>query len=241
MQDPKLVSQAAWFAAHQAHLAKENQFTTLRDELAEARRALPWLKLTQPYVFETEAGPKSLAELFGPRSQLIVYHFMFAPQSEHRCPGCSFLADHIDGANLHLKHHHVSVVVASRAPLAELLPFKRRMGWQFEWVSSGGSSFNYDMHVSFSDEQIARGEVVYNFEALNGGTPGQVPRDLPGASVFAKNEHGEVFLTFQTRARGGELLIGTYSYLDLTPKGRNETEPNPMKWVKLHDRYDNQG
>ena len=132
-------------------------------------------------------------------------------------------------------------MVASRAPLAEILPFKRRMGWQFDWVSSGASKFNYDMHVSFSDEQLARGELVYNFEELSDVKPGQVPRDLPGASVFYRNEQGDVFLTFQTRARGGEILIGAYSYLDLAPKGRNETEPNPMKWVKLHDRYENQG
>lgn len=238
MQEPKIVSQAAWFAAHEAHLAKEKQFTAMRDELAASRRELPWLKLTQPYAFETEAGPKSLAELFGPHSQLVVYHFMFAPQSEHRCPGCSFLADHIDGANLHLRHHDVSLVVASRAPLAEILPFKRRMGWQFDWVSSGGSRFNYDMQVSFSNEQIARGEARYNFEALQGAEPGRGPHDLPGASAFYKNEQGDVFLTFQTRARGGEMMIGAYSYLELTAKGRNETEPLPMKWVKLHDRYD---
>ncbi|TIX61438.1 MAG: DUF899 domain-containing protein, partial [Mesorhizobium sp.] len=167
-------------------------------------------------------------------SQLIVYHFMLAPGSNHRCEGCSFLADHIDGANLHLQHHDVSLVVVSRAPLAELLPYKQRMGWRFDWVSSYASDFNFDMQVSFTDKQIAAGDTTYNFERR-----ARTSKDLPGSSVFYRDEAGDIFLTFTSRARGGDQLIGAYHYLDMTPKGRNETGPygGLMDWVRLHDEY----
>lgn len=190
--------------------------------------------MRKDYVFETEQGPKKLADLFGGASQLIVYHFVFAPGADYRCEGCSFLADHIDGANQHLKHHDVSLVVISRAPLAEFLPYKQRMGWKFDWVSSYASDFNFDMQVSFTDKQIASGDTTYNFE--------QRPlksKDLPGISVFYRDENGDIFLTFMSRSRGGDPLIGAYHYLDLTPKGRNETGPyhSLMDWVRLHDEY----
>jgi predicted dithiol-disulfide oxidoreductase (DUF899 family) len=160
---------------------------------------------------------------------------MLAPGDAHRCTGCSFLCDHIDGANLHLKHHDVSLVVVSRAPLAEIAPFKRRMGWNFDWVSSYGSDFNYDYQVSFSDAQIAAGAATYNFRPLTRGS-----HELPGVSVFIKDGAGDIFHTFQLRARGGDPLIGAYHYLDLTPKGRNENaRGNLSDWVRLHDEYDN--
>jgi predicted dithiol-disulfide oxidoreductase (DUF899 family) len=234
MPAPKIVSRAEWLQAHRAHLRKEKDLTHLRDRLSAERRELPWLAVDKPYRFDTTAGPKTLVELFGPASQLIVYHFMFAPGSTHRCVGCSFLADHIDAANQHLKHHDVAVVVVSRAPLSELLPFRRRMGWQFSWVSSHGSDFNYDFQVSFTDEQIAAGTAFYNFDQRVAQS-----HDLPGASVFYR-EGNEVFHTFAIRARGGESLIGTYSFLDFTPKGRNERGPrgNLTDWVRLHDKYD---
>ncbi len=233
MQSNRIVSQEEWFQAHKAHLAREKQLTRLRDEIAAERRKLPWLKIRKDYVFETEQGPRRLAELFKGKSQLIVYHFMQG-FGGHRCPGCAFLADHIDGADRHLKHHDVSLVVVSRAPLDELLPYKRRMGWKFDWVSSYASDFNFDMQVSFTDRQIAEGETVYNFEKKP-----LTARDLPGASVFLKDEQGNIFLTFTTRARGGEPLITTYDYLDMVPKGRNENGRGMMAWVRLHDEYEN--
>ena len=230
----KVVSRADWFQAHKAHLAREKELTRLRERIAAERRELPWLKIRKDYVFDTEQGPKNLASLFGANSQLIVYHFMMTPGSDHRCEGCSFLADHIDGANQHLRHHDVSLVVIARAPLAELLPYKQRMGWKFDWVSSYASDFNFDMQVSFTDKQIAAGDTTYNFD-----TRPRTSKDLPGTSVFYKDENGDIFLTFMSRARGGEAQIGTYEYLDMTPKGRDETGPyqSLMDWVRLHDEY----
>jgi predicted dithiol-disulfide oxidoreductase (DUF899 family) len=233
MQAKKIVSKDGWFQAHRAHLAREKELTRLRDRVAAERRQLPWLKVRKDYVFETERGPERLAGLFKGRSQLIVYHFMFGPGADYRCEGCSFLADHIDGADRHLKHRDVSLVVASRAPLSEFLPYKQRMGWKFDWVSSYASDFNFDMQVSFTDRQIAAGDTVYNFEkrALRS-------KDLPGASVFLKDGNGDIFLTFMTRARGGEPLITAYDYLEMTPNGRLEDERGVMSWVRLHDEYE---
>lgn len=235
MASHRTVSPETWFEAHKAHLAREKELTRLRDKIAAERRELPWLKVKKDYVFETERGPEKLADLFKGNSQLIVYHFMMAPGSTHRCEGCSFLSDHIDGADLHLKHHDVSVVAISRAPLVELLPYKRRMDWKFDWVSSFASDFNFDMQVSFTEKQIASGETVYNFEKRP-----MRSRDLPGVSVFYKDETGAIFLTFVARGRGGDALIGAYHYLDMTPKGRNETGPSGalMDWVRLHDDYE---
>ncbi|UCI20697.1 thioredoxin family protein [Mesorhizobium sp. B2-1-8] len=232
----KVVSREDWFEAHKAHLAREKELTRLRERVAAERRELPWLKIRKDYVFEAEQGPKKLADLFAGRSQLIVYHFVFAPGSTHHCESCAFVADHIDGANQHLRHHDVSLVVIARAPLAELLPYKQRMGWRFDWVSSYASDFNFDMQVSFTDRQIASGEAVYNFE-----TPVSTSKDLPGTTVFYREEAGDIFLTFMSRARGSEQFIGAYQYLDMTPKGRGETGPygTSMDWVRLHDDYGN--
>ncbi|GLH80647.1 hypothetical protein SSBR45G_55560 [Bradyrhizobium sp. SSBR45G] len=215
---PKIVSQAEWIEAHHAHLAKEKAFTRQRDALAEARRALPWTRVEKDYRFQAPNGSVTLADLFQGRSQLIIYHFMMAPGDPYRCRGCSFLCDHIDGANQHLRHHDVSLVVVSRAPLAEIAPFKSRMGWSFDWVSSEGSDFNVDHQVSFTDEQFASGTAVYNFVPL-----ARRSVELPGLTVFTRTGAGDIFRTFQVRSRGGDPLIGAYHYLDLTPNGRNET------------------
>jgi len=233
MSPHKIASPEEWFRAHKEHLAREKEFTRQRDRIAAERRELPWLRLRKDYVFETERGPETLRDLFKGRSQLIVYHFMLAPGADCRCEGCSFLADHIDGADRHLKHNDVSLAVVARAPLGELLPFKSRMGWTFDWVSSYASDFNFDMQVSFTEKQIAAGETVYNFEKRP-----LTARDLPGASVFLLGDDGNIYLTFMTRARGGEPLITTYDYLDLTPKGRQEDRRGLMAWVRLHDEYD---
>jgi predicted dithiol-disulfide oxidoreductase (DUF899 family) len=187
-------------------------------------------KSRKNYIFEGTMGQETLSDLFAGNSQLIIYHFMFAPGWEEGCPGCSFIADHIDGANLHLAHHDVSVVVVSRAPLAEILPFKKRMDWKFKWVSSFGSDFNYDYNVSFTDEQIAEGEVYYNYAKQETGS------ESPGTSVFYRDSAGQVFHTYSTYSRGGDILIGAHNFLDLTPKGRNEK--GTMDWLRHHDKYE---
>lgn len=234
MMRSRVVTHAEWREAHRAHLVREKAFLRERDALAAARRALPWVKVEKAYTFQTPEGPRTLSDLFNGRSQLVVYHFMMAPGDDHRCTGCSFLCDHIDGANLHLKHHDVSLVVVSRAPLREIEPFKARMGWKFDWVSSEGNDFNFDVQVSFTDEQIASGKAIYNFEPMTSRS-----RDLPGVSVFHRDAVGNIFWTFQVRARGGDPLIGAYHYLDLTPKGRNEIgRGNLSDWVRLHDEYE---
>ncbi|HEU0221168.1 MAG TPA: thioredoxin family protein [Paracoccaceae bacterium] len=226
----EVVSREEWLKARKAHLKNEKALTRLRDLVAAERRALPWVKVDKSYSFETKEGRKTLAELFGANSQLIIYHFMLGPGWKAGCPGCSFLCDHIDGANLHLKHHDVSLVAVSRAPLAEIEAYRRRMDWQFTWVSSFGSDFNYDYQVSATKEQIAEGKVIYNYQASK--DPGE---EMPGVSVFYKDEPGQVFHTYSSYGRGGDILIGAYNYLDLTPKGRNET--TIMDWMRRHDEY----
>lgn len=227
----KIVSREEWLTARKAHLAREKEFTHLRDKLSAERRELPWVKVEKDYRFDTLGGPQSLDELFGRNSQLIVYHFMFGPGWKAGCPGCSFLADHIDGANLHLAHHDISLVAVSRAKLSEFEPYRRRMGWKFKWVSSSGSDFNFDYHVSATPDDIARGVMNYNFENAE-----IMSEEMPGISVFYKNEAGEIFHTYSSYARGGDILIGAYNYLDLTPKGRNETVI--MDWMRRHDEYE---
>jgi predicted dithiol-disulfide oxidoreductase (DUF899 family) len=226
----KVVSQAEWLAASRELLAKEKEFTKLRDQLSEKRRELPWVEVTKEYVFDTPEGKKSLAELFGSRSQLIVYHFMFAPGWDEGCPGCSFVSDHFDGSLLHLKPKDVAFVAVSRAPLEEFLPFKERMGWRFDWVSSAGTTFNYDFGVSFHRGDLDAGPVLYNF------TEQSLKNDeQPGLSVFVKAADGRIFRTYSTYERGLDPLLGTYNLLDLTPKGRDEA--HGMDWVTHHDKY----
>ena len=234
MQPHTVVSRDEWLAARKAHLAHEKKFTKARDELSRQRRELPWVRVEKPYVFEGPNGKETLADLFGARSQLIVYHFMLGPGWQQGCKSCSFLADHFDGAATHLAQRDVTLAVASRAPFAEIEAYQRRMGWRFKWVSSFGSDFNYDFNVSFTPDQIAKGEAFYNYEM------GEVPlEDLSGLSVFYRDGDGDIFHTYSTFGRGGEETLGSYMYLDLTPKGRNETGPNHnlTDWVRHHDRY----
>lgn len=235
----KIVSRDQWLAARKSLLAKEREHTHQRDELTRQRMALPWVKVDKSYVFDTPAGKQSLADLFEGRSQLIVYHFMFGPTWEEGCPSCSYLMDHIDGALPHLNQRDVTFTAISRAPLAKLEAFKRRMGWRFNWASSSGSDFNYDFDVSYSPEQIAAGDLCYNFEKLPGAPPVD---ELHGLSVFAKDDVGDVFHTYSAYARGCDALVGAYQYLDLVPKGRDEDGlAFTMAWVRHHDRYETGG
>ena len=228
-----VVSREEWLEARRALLVQEKEATRQRDRLNQARLALPWVKVDKAYAFDTAAGRKTLAELFDGRSQLMIYHFMLGPQWEAGCPGCSFLADHLDGTLPHLNHHDVTLVAVSRAPLARIDAYKRRMGWHFPWVSSEDSDFNFDYHVSFTPEDLAGENVFYNFTAI---PPEQAHDELPGLSAFYKDENGDIFHTYSSYARGPEELIGTYMILDRAPKGRNETEI--MDWMRRHDEYE---
>ena len=233
MQHP-VVSQNEWLAARKALLAKEKEFTRARDELSRQRRALPWLKVGKAYAFDGPDGKQSLAELFDGRSQLIVYHFMLGPGWKDGCPSCSFLADHFDGAAIHLAQRDVTLVVVSRAPLAEIQAYQRRMGWKFKWVSSFGTDFNHDYHVSFTPEEKAGGKVEYNYSMTE--FPSE---EAPGLSAFIKNEAGEIFHSYSAYARGLDILVGTYNFLDFAPKGRDEAGlPWTMAWVRRHDEYE---
>jgi predicted dithiol-disulfide oxidoreductase (DUF899 family) len=228
------VSRDEWLAARQALLAKEKEFTKQRDALSAARRELPWVKVEKDYVFEGPDGKETLADLFDGRSQLIVYHFMLGPGWEQGCPSCSFLADHFDGAVVHLAHRDTTFVVVSRAPLDEIETFQKRMGWRFKWVSSYGNDFNHDYHVSFSEDEMAKGEVVYNYRKSE--FPSE---EAPGVSVFARDEAGGVFHTYSAYARGLDMLLRTYNFLDMVPKGRDEGDlPFTMSWVRHHDLYE---
>jgi predicted dithiol-disulfide oxidoreductase (DUF899 family) len=231
---PKLVSRDEWLTARKELLKQEKELTRQRDALSAKRRELPWVRVEKEYVFDTPKGKQTLADLFDGRSQLVVNHFMLGPGWKEGCVGCSFGADHIEGALVHLEHHDVTVVVVSRAPLHEIEAYKKRMGWRFNWVSSYDSDFNYDYHVSFTKEDVTKGRVYYNFEMTEA-----LIEELPGLSVFYKDAAGDIFHTYSSYARGAEELLGTYMVLDLTPKGRNETGPNHnlMDWVRRHDRY----
>jgi predicted dithiol-disulfide oxidoreductase (DUF899 family) len=230
MTSHKIVSEAEWTDARKKLLAEEKELTRARDRVNEARGALPWVKLAKSYTFDTIDGKRTLGELFEGRSQLIVQHFMFGPDWEAGCPGCSFAADHVDAAYRHLKHHDLAYVAVSRAPLAKLLAYKKRMGWHFNWVSSLESDFNFDFHVSFTQEELARGKVYYNYEMIEADMD-----ELPGSSVFCKDADGAIYHTYSGYGRGEEVLSAGM-LLDLTPKGRNES--GPMNRVKRHDEYD---
>jgi predicted dithiol-disulfide oxidoreductase (DUF899 family) len=234
IERPNVVSRAEWLAARKELLIQEKQLTRHRDEIDRQRRELPWVKVEKDYAFEGPNGQQSLADLFQERSQLIVSHFMLGPGWKEGCVGCSFRSDHVDGALVHLEHHDVSLVTVSRAPLAEIEAFKKRMGWGFRWLSSYGSDFNYDYHVSFKKEEIETGRVFYNYDVRD-----FVSEESSGLSVFFKNAEGEIFHTYSTYGRGDEMVDTTYMYLDLTPQGRNENGPhyNLGDWVRHHDRY----
>jgi predicted dithiol-disulfide oxidoreductase (DUF899 family) len=231
-----VVSRDEWLVARKALLQKEKEFTRQKDQLFAECRALPWVKVDKNYVFDTASGKQTLADLFGDKSQLIVTHFMLGPEWEQGCVGCSFGADHYDGIVVHLEHHDIAFVVVSRAPLPKIDAFKKRMGWRFKWVSSYGSDFNHDYHVSFTEDEIAQGKVYYNYEFRPIGID-----ELAGTSMFYRDEAGNIFHTYSAFARGSELVGGVYGYLDHLPKGRNETGPghNLTDWVRHHDRYEN--
>jgi len=228
----KVVSEREWLEARQALLKREKELTRLRDEVSRERRQLPRVKVEKDYLF---AGPKkkeTLADLFDGRSQLVIYHFMLGPGWGEGCKSCSYLADHFDGANWHLPHRDVSFVVVSRAPLPEIEAYQKRMGWRFKWVSSNETDFNFDYHVSFTKEEEKRDEVYYNYRKDE-----FMSDEMPGLSVFYKDEGGAVYHTYSAYARGLDPLVGAYQFLDLVPKGRDENPESSMDWVRRHDDY----
>jgi len=229
-----VVSHDNWIAARKEFLKKEKEFTHHRDEISRLRRELPWEKVEKPYKFAGPSGQLSLADLFARRSQLIVYHFMLGPGWKEGCPSCSYLADHFDGMTIHLANRDVTFAVISHAPIAEIETFKRRMGWKFNWYSSFGSDFNYDYQVSLTPEEEGKKQVYYNYEMM------EFPAtERPGLSVFSKDASGQVFHTYSTYARGLDILVGTYNFLDVAPKGRDEAGlKHTMAWVRHHDKYD---
>jgi predicted dithiol-disulfide oxidoreductase (DUF899 family) len=226
-----VVSRDEWLEARRALLAREKEFTRQRDQLGEERRRLPWVRVDKPYRFDGPAGEVGLADLFEGRSQLAVYHFMFAPEWEAGCPHCSFWADHFDGMAAHLRQRDATLVAVSRAPRAKLTAYQRRMGWKFPWLSSGGGDFNFDFAVSFVPEALAGKQPVYNYGTLAPGVS-----DREGASAFYRDPAGAVFHTYSSYARGIDLLNGTYNFLDLLPKGRDEGDRGQY-WVRRHDEY----
>lgn len=230
----EVVSHSEWIAARKALLDREKEFTRLRDELSRQRRALPWERVDKDYVFDGPDGATMLSDLFDGRSQLIVYHFMYGPDWDTGCKSCSFLADHFDPAVVHLRQRDVSMVAVSRAPLKVLNAYKKRMGWGFLWVSSLNNDFNRDYHVSFTQEELERGDAYYNYR--NGGFPSA---EAPGASVFYKDGDGTLYHTYSVYARGLDMFITAYHYLDLVPKGRDEDGLSfTMEWLRRHDEYD---
>ena len=234
MQKPDIVSQDEWLKARTALLLEEKEFTRLRDQLSQKRRQLPWVKVDKNYSFEGVNGTETLSDLFDGRSQLIIYHFMYGPDWEDACPSCSFWADNFNGIDIHLKHRDASLVAISRASLDQLQAYSKRMGWDFKWLSSSASEFNYDFQASFRAEEMEQGDVFYNFKM------GQFPADeAPGISVFYKNEQDEVFHTYSCYARGLDMLNGAYHYMDLLPKGRDEDDLEfTMAWLRRRDQYD---
>ena len=229
----RVVSHEDWVAARKEFLKKEKEFTKQRDELSRLRRELPRERVEKEYVFEGPNGKETLADLFGGRSQLFVYHFMLGPGWKEGCPSCSYISDHFDGMKIHLANRDISLVVVSHAPSVEIEAFKKRMGWQFKWVSSYGSDFNYDYQVSIRKDEVGKAQVYYNYEMTT--FPAE---ERPGASAFYKDANGEIFHTYSTYARGLDILLGAYNVMDLMPKGRDEEGlKHTMAWVRHHDRY----
>jgi predicted dithiol-disulfide oxidoreductase (DUF899 family) len=227
----KIVSHEEWLAARKEFLRKEKEFTRLRDELSQQRRELPWEKVEKQYVFEGAQGKQTLAELFDGKSQLVVYHFMLAPEWEAGCPSCSFWADNFNPIIVHLKNRDITMIAVSRAPYAKLAAYQKRMGWNFKWVSSFGSDFNFDYHVSFTPEELEKKQAIYNFKRFPVKSS-----EMPGTSVFFKDDAGNVYHTYSTYERGIDLQNTAYNYIDLTPKGRDENDRG-QSWVRRHDEY----
>ena len=237
MNEHPVVSREQWIEASRALLAEEKAWTRQRDRLSEKRRALPWVRVEKDYAFQGAGGPVTLANLFDGRTQLVVYHFMFGPEWREGCPGCSLLCDHVDGARRHFEHADVSFVAVSRGPIERLLAYRERMGWTFPWVSSAGGDFNFDFHVSFPKGSREQG-VLYNFEQQ----PDPEVDELPGVSVFHQADDGAIYHTYSSYGRGGEVFLSVYGWLDIVPKGRNETaNGNLGDWSRRHDSYENDG
>jgi predicted dithiol-disulfide oxidoreductase (DUF899 family) len=226
-----IVSREEWLTAREALLVKERAMTHALDALRAERRRLPWVKVEKSYVFEGPEGNCTLGDLFRGRGQLAVYHFMLTPGSDHICPGCSFTVDHVDAARRHFEQADLAFTAVSRVPLQRIEQVRQRMAWSFPWVSSHGSDFNFDFGVSFTEEDIAAGRALYNYGTVIRGS-----RDMFGTSIFVKDDSGAVFHSYSTYHRGTELLMGAFNWLDLAPKGRNETG-GTMNWVRLHDEY----
>jgi len=234
MTTHRVVSRDEWIRERTQLLAREKEFTRLRDQLSAERRELPWVKVDTPYVFDGPNGRESLADLFQGRSQLAVYHFMFDPAWDEGCKSCSFWMDNFDGTDVHLNHRDVSLVLVSRAPIATLEAYRTRMGWRLKWVSSEPSDFNRDYHVSFTPQEGESGQSYYNYRhgAFGAG-------EAPGLSVFSRDTDGTIYHTYSCYARGLDMLNTAYHLLDLVPKGRDEAGlPYTMAWLRHHDRYD---
>jgi predicted dithiol-disulfide oxidoreductase (DUF899 family) len=229
-----VVSQDRWIAERKKLLAREKELMRLHDQVAGERRAMPWVRVDKSYTFDSPEGSHALGDLFEGRRQLVVQHFMLGNGWAQGCPSCSFMADHTDGMTVHLTQRDITFVAISHAPMGQIARFRERMGWKFNWVSSHGSDFNYDFAVSFKAEDLARGEVFYNY-----GMTTFPAEEAPGVSVFYKDDAGRIFHTYSTYGRGVEVMMGTYRMIDLTPLGRNERDvPNKMEWVRHHDRYE---
>jgi len=231
-EDRKVVAQKDWLSARKKLLVKEKKFSKLRDELNKQRRKLPLVKVEKEYVFDGPEGRTTLADLFRGKSQLIIYHFMFGPGWKDGCAHCSFWADHFDSANIHLGQRDTTFAVVSRAPLKEIGPFKKRMGWRFKWVSSNETDFNFDFNVSFTPEQIKSGTLPYNYGKMK-----MKIDELQGVSAFYKDKKGDIYHTYSSYARGIDLMNTTYNFLDLTAKGRDENPDSTQDWVRYHDKY----
>jgi predicted dithiol-disulfide oxidoreductase (DUF899 family) len=230
-----VVSHEKWLEARRYFLKKEKEFTRLRDELNEQRRALPWEKVEKQYLFKGPKGDETLSDLFDGKSQLIVWHFMFGPDWEQGCAHCSFWADGWNGVVEHLKHRDTTIMAISRAPLAKIEPFKRRMGWSFKWVSSANTDFNFDFQASVRPEELKAKKVLYNYQEMK-----PFSDQMHGVSTFCKDDKGDVFHTYSTYSRGVDSLNVAFQFLDLTAKGRDEdwSQPHPSGWVRHHDRYE---
>lgn len=234
MTTHKIVSPDEWHQARREFLAKEKEFTRLRDELSQQRREMPWTRVEKKYHFLGPNGPETLADLFAGKSQLIVYHFMYGPDwGERGCPSCSFWADNFNGIDVHLAARDATLLAVSLAPFAKIVQYKQKMGWNFKWVSAYGSDFNFDYHVSFTPESVANGTASYNYK------PHDNAGETPGISVFYKDADGTVYHTYSTYSRGLDMMNGAYHYMDLLPKGRDEANlPWSMAWLNYHDLYE---
>ncbi len=231
-ENREVVSLKEWLVARKKLLLKEKKFSKLRDELNLQRRKLAWVKIEKEYVFDGPAGKVTLGDLFGGKSQLIIYHFMFSPDWKEGCEHCSFWADHFDSVNIHIGQRDTAFAVVSRAPWKEIAPFKKRMGWKFEWLSSFGTDFNFDFNVSFTPEQVKSGLLPYNYGKYQCHID-----EKEGVSAFYRDKNGDIYHTYSSYERGIDLMNTTYNFLDLTAKGRDENPASPQDWVRYHDEY----